>query len=287
MAISAKILADSVTQNGARITTMEVVAHRFVLAEVNTHRVFSRNWRSSRAVPVKKLLGEVRTNPAMPVHWGSNKPGMQAGEELSGETLDNIQNYWRRAAYQAAVYAENMMTAGLHKQVANRILEPFLYVPGVITSTEWDSFYALRCNPAAQPEMRVLAEAMREAQEASTPICMEPGDWHLPYITPEDSNAISVLCHKVRDYDQYLSLISAARCARVSYKLFDGTAPDPKKDLELAAQLMASGHWSPFEHQATPDTRDLTASFFYGSWQHKDEHRNFSDWRQHRAMIGG
>ena len=283
MTISAKVLADSLSPNDIRLTTFQVTCHRFVLAEVNTHRVFSRNWRSSRAVPVKKLIEEVRANPAMPVRWGSNKPGMQAGEELSGQALIEVQQVWRAAATTAAHFADGLMQSGLAKEVANRVIEPFLYVHGVITSTEWDNFYRLRRHADAQPEIHALADAMHEAQGNSMPVPMERDAWHLPYVNINMEVAPLAVKLGWEAANLLGRLLSAARCARVSYALHDDTSPHVDADKALAYRLLTSHHLSPFEHQATPDR---IIPFYSGDdWDKPNQHRNLVGWRQSRALF--
>jgi thymidylate synthase ThyX len=85
--ISAKIIADSISESeyGDRITTFELEYPRFIHGELMTHRLFSRNAASSRAIPINKMMDQVLTAPAMPVEWGLNKSGMQAEEMLKGQ----------------------------------------------------------------------------------------------------------------------------------------------------------------------------------------------------------
>lgn len=238
----AKIILDSINEAGNRLTTFQLRYPRFIHSELMTHRVFSRNAMSSRAVPVAKMVAQVRANPAKPIHWGMNKPGMQAAEEVPTASAEHL---WHKAANLAADVAEQMVKLNLHKQVANRILEPFQWMNTIVTATEWDNFYTLRAHPDAQPEFQKLAVMTLEAQEASTPGLLLPGQWHLPYVKEEDS-----------PYD--LRKISAARCARVSYLTHDGAEPSAQADLALFERL-AGGvplHASPLEHQATPGTTD-------------------------------
>lgn len=266
--IGAKVIMDSVSPSCPRLTMLQITMHRFVLAEFNTHRVFSRNFRSSRAVPVHKLLAEVRIFPAEPVSWRANKPGMQGGLELEASSLDIVKGEWRRAAIEAADRAEAMSTAGLHKSWANRVLEPFLFVHGVVTATEWDNFFELRRHPDAQPEMRLLAEAMYGAMRSSTPKTVAPGDFHLPYVSAEEiALAGSLIPVK----------LSVARCARVSYLTQDGKKPSIDDDLKLYDRLVGSVplHASPAEHQATPDPRRTSPQF----------HGNFRGWVQYRKTL--
>jgi thymidylate synthase ThyX len=264
MKTEAKVIADSISPEGARLTTLQVCFPRFILAEVNTHRVLSRNYRSSRAVPVAKLIDEIRSVPFMPSQFTRNKPGMQGGELLTGLDLFKAESAWRRAADDAASHAEALAAAGVHKQYANRGLEPYLYVHGVISATEWDNFFALRCHPDAQPEFQELAHLIRAAIVTSTPVLTEPGDWHLPYVQPHEQGSLD-----------HLRRLSAARCAWVSYKPFDeGEGHDYAKANRTFDKLMSTPmHASPMEHVATP----MLPGSYWPS--------NFCGWTQWRHML--
>lgn len=273
--IEAKIIEDSVNQFGKRITTLQVKFHRFILPEFNTHRVFSRNFSSSRAIPTKKLLEQVANDPAMPVHWGKNQPGMQASEELTGLSKEAAIESWKEAAREAARRADILSQMGAHKQIVNRLIEPFLWANGIVTSTEWDNWFELRAHEDAQPEIHELALRMREAMEVSTPKLLNPGEWHLPYISDHERN------------DQYfqreenlglLQKISAARCCRVSYLKHDGSLPNIDDDLALFERLAGAVplHASPLEHQATP----------LSPWPNSEvlEQGNLRGWKQFRKV---
>lgn len=244
---SAAVIADSISPDGVRVTTIEVTLHRFVLAELNTHRVFSRNSASSRAIPIGKQIARVEDDPAMPVEFGANQRGMQAGAPLEGEEARAATDAWLRARDAAVEAVRVLDDLGVHKQVANRILEPFMWHTVIVTATDWDGFWHQRCSPLAQPEIRVAAEAMREAFEASTPVEVPVGGWHTPYIRPDE-----------QDLDERTKRrISAARCARVSYLTHDGRR-DLSADEELYQRLVTADppHWSPLEHVATPAAGD-------------------------------
>lgn len=288
MTIEAKVIAHSRAAGAPDLITLQVKYPRMVHAELMTHRVFSRNASSSRAIPIERMIRDVEDDPAMPVAWGSNKPGMQAGEECTkfvtlppqpNSPSDVFRIYseaslaWRYARDSAVVYARAFAAAGYHKQIVNRLLEPFAHISVVITATEWQNFFDLRCHPDADPTMRAMAEAMRDAIAGSVPE-ENPDGWHLPYVTDEDWESLN----RVFDFRAYekLAMISAARCARVSYLNHDGTNPDIGKDLTLAKRLLESKHMSPFEHQAQ-------------AWDEKYhlavEISNFVGWTQHRKMI--
>ena len=253
---SVEIILDSLNPyNGVRLTTMKLVYPRFIHAEFMTHRVFSRNASSSRAIPIHKVIEQVKSNPAMPLYWGSNKAGMQAGDELEEEYLFLAKLEWDLALESAVRHAESLSIIGLHKQHVNRILEPFQLIEVLVTATEWDNFFELRCHEDAQPEIHHLACLMRDAMSDSTPATREV---HIPFIGDDFVKPIER---------------SVARCARVSYTLRDGTT-SIEKDLELYDRLVGSEplHASPAEHQAIALESD---EFF----------RNFRGWKQHRVFL--
>ncbi len=259
--IYAKVIEDSVNAQGNRLTTVEACYPRFIHAEVMTHRVFSRNSASSRAIPVHKMLEQVATNLAMPIEFGSAKKGMQAGPPLEGELLSIAQQLWRDAASKAYQSASELVSIGVHKQVANRILEPFLWHKVIISATEWDNFFTQRCSPLAQPEINVLACAIRDAISGSKPILKRHYYWHTPYLSDEE---------RMLPLDVRLK-VSAARCARVSYLTHDGKR-DIEKDLDLFDKLASAQppHWSPMEHVACP----------FGAGE-----RNYRGWTQLRWFL--
>lgn len=253
MTITAKIIAHSAYDGCPDLITLELKYPRFIHSEFMTHRVFSRNASSSRAIPVKRMIQDVLDDPVMPIEWGSNKPGMQAGEELTGSDLWEAELAWISARDHAVECARQMSAAGAHKQIVNRILEPFQHISVVVTATDWDNFFMLRDHPAAQPEIRELARAMDKAISDSKPSKLQEGDAHLPY------------------GECFVS--SAAGCARVSYLNHDGTSRDYEKDNALYEMLRNERHMSPFEHQAipTPGVRN----------------HNLNGWKSQRAMLEG
>lgn len=271
---SAKVILDSTNARGDRLTTMEVVMHRFVLAEFNTHRVFSRNSASSRAIPVQKRLDSVRNDPALPLSWPAERPGMQGGDEITGTRLEELVQFWKTQAWNAANAAERAADHGLHKSVVNRILEPFLWHTVVVSSTEWDNFFIQRCSPLAQPEIRVCAEAMLLALTDSKPTELDYGMWHMPYLHEDELHQFANA--------ELAKKISVARCARVSYLTQDGIR-DPAKDVELYERLVTATppHASPLEHVATPAL----------NWHAQNERHisrgNFQGWRQLRHEVLG
>jgi len=234
----AKVVLDSVSPDGVRLTTMEVVIPRIVLAEFNTHRVLSRNSASSRAIPIDKMLQRVQEDPYIPEIWTSNQKGMQGKVIEDKHTISDARFQWLIASNKAVEQVQQLQELGIHKQTTNRLLEPFLWHTVIVTATEWSNFFHLRCHPDAHPAIRNTAEAMRKIYEENKPIVVPWGDWHCPYI-PLDEDL------DVRD----AAKVSSARCARVSYLTHDGVR-DVQKDIELHDRLLAAGHMSPFEHPA-------------------------------------
>lgn len=258
--IDAKVIKDSISPEGMRLTTVELKFHRFELPSLNTHRVFSRNSGSSRAIPVKREIERMRTDGiAFPLEFGTNQPGMQPGPPLEGDELREAREVWRLAAENAIAFAERLAEMNVHKQVVNRLLEPFLWHTVIITSTNWENFYAQRCHKDAQTEIRVPAEKIRDAIDSSFPETVQHGEWHLPYLRDEEK--LELPLHEQR-------MVSVARCARVSYLTHDGVR-DIEKDLELYEKLMAQypPHYSPLEHVATPAMFEISMGNFTGWWQ--------------------
>ncbi len=260
MTITAKIVAQSVWPGSPSvITTMGLRYPRFVHPEFLTHRDFSRGASSSRAIPIARMIADVEADIAMPVAWGKNQPGMQARELLSPEDAAQARQVWLEAAEEAVWQAKRLDALGAHKQIVNRVLEPFSHISVVVTSTAWDNFFSLRCHPDADPTMQALADAMRAAMQASTPRTLIEGEFHAPYLP----GGVGHTEEEAR--------ICAARCARVSYLNHDGSEPDLVADLELAHRLYVSRHMSPFEHAAWPTPGE--------------RHANFDGWQSFRNQI--
>ena len=268
--IYAEVIADSISPEGQRLTTMEVQCHRFVLAEFNTHRAVSRNSASSRAIPVSKMLERVMLQPALPVSWPAEQRGMQGGEEITDDLHTFLLNeIWLGARDSAIHAAQQLIEREVHKSVVNRLLEPFLYHRIIVSATEWENFFAQRCSPLAQPEIRVLAEHMRDALTRSTPTALPYGAWHLPYVDTETWEAInkSGLVPLGESMYPVAQAVSCARCARVSYMTHEGEK-NIVKDIELFDKLYKADppHWSPMEHVATPTSGQTALGNFFG-WQ--------------------
>ncbi len=287
MGYSCRVVCDSESADTLiRLTTLEITLPRIVLAELNTHRVFSRSSASSRAIPAEKRIAMVDADPFIPESFGKNRPGMQASEDLDGEEAKQARTIWLDGLRDALDHARELSKLGVHKQLANRLLEPYAWTTVLITATEWDNFFALRCSPEAQPEIRRAAEMMRDAMGFSVPRVLSAGEWHLPYIDEHDRRELKAdalidldcvhqpgmpCCPLERLAPRDAIDISVGRCARVSTLTHEGRR-DYMADLSLTKRLRDSGHMSPFEHPAMATKSDA----FCG---------NFAGWKQARKFI--
>ncbi len=299
--IKAEIIADSINPKDCRITSWVLEYPRFVHAELMTHRVFSKNAASSRAIPIEKMIQQVIDNPAMPVWWGKNQSGMQAKEELDNSELksrlDRVDKFsihhrmytdleyakkiWLESRDKAIEQVRKLSQLGLHKQIANRILEPWFNIRVILTGTDFENWFALRAHPDAQPEIRVLAEQMLELYNASEPNSLNVGEWHIPFGDKIDNDRVFQLINfeNVGSEDvipklieKYKLKIATARCARVSYFNFEGK-DDYSKDVETCEKLFGSipRHLSPAEHPA----QCMDDESYYGNLKGFKPYRKF------------
>lgn len=283
--ITAKVVADSVSPEGIRITTMQLHYPRFIHAEFMTHRMFSRNASSSRAIPAKNILQTVREMPAMPVSWGKNQAGMQANEELDLVDKIQVQQAWLVAMDDACKHSEFMRAKGCHKQIVNRVTEPWQFINVVVTATEYENFFWLRRHKDAQPEIQHLAEMMYLARELSTPQLLHPGEWHLPFVDFEKGRYFVDGAELTLAQAQK---VSASACAQVSYRKND-LSVEKAQDIWNRLIFSEPMHASPVEHQATPING-------MGNWRvqngvtHEDQwghlwSGNFRGWIQFRKTL--
>ncbi len=298
--ISAKIVADSISKSGKRITTFELEYPRWILAELNTHRQFSRNSMSSRAIPVNKQIQQIIENPATPVFWGLNQTGMSAKEEHSN--IDACKGAWKAIAEEYAAFADVLKEQNLHKQIVNRLLEPFQRMKTVLTATEFDNFFKLRLAPDAQPEIQELARCMKEAMDKNIPEFLKEGEWHTPYVEHfRGSDCDAELMYIVDNVGVSLEeakAISTSCCGQVSYREIDSSYD---KAMSVYAKLGLNtdhAHLSPTEHQATPmqvwfeggDINSILPETWEAGITHVDKNcnlwsGNFNSWIQHRQLI--
>ena len=248
MAYEARILADSISPAGHRLTTALLTVPRIVLAEVNTHRMLSKSSASSRAIPVAKKIAQVSSDLFVPEAFGKNQKGMQHGEVLDEYGQEYARTVWNDAAHSAISSAKALSALEVHKQLANRVLEPFAWHTMFLTGTDWSNFFNLRVNPDAQGEFSKGAAMLKEAYDESKPVMKQVGGWHLPLVDKEDVRPGIMLA------EQWVK-ISAARCARVSFLTHEGKR-DTDEDLALYERLLKSGHMSPLEHVARPMTSE-------------------------------
>lgn len=301
--IKAKVIAHSKSAvNGKEIITFELEFPRLILAEFNTHNALSKNASSSRAIPVAKMLEQVRNNPAMPVRFGKKNKGMQdAGEHSELVIMTNQQadswggmypeDAWRYTANIAADFAQAFDDAGYAKQICNRLIEPFQMMKVVMTATELNNFIWLRDHPAADPTIEVLAKSIKEAKESSIAIVLKPDEWHTPYYGD------GYWSKESPDSLEDALMISSSCCAQVSFRSLDDTI---EKAVDVSAKLNLKGeqpdepvHASPTEHQATPMQYDSFCDIENG-WEDGVTHMdrdgnmwsgNLMSWIQYRQLI--
>ena len=309
--ITAKVVADSISEAGKRITTFELEYNRYIHAELLTHRMLSKNCSSSRAIPIEKMLWYIENNMAVPVYLGRNKSGMQAVEEI--EDKEPALRFWKNGFIGVKSTVNILTKLGLHKQIANRLTEPYQMMKVVVTATEWDNFFNLRIDKDAQPELVMLADKMFNAMQDSTPKTLKSGQWHLPYV--DSIEYVEKPIVGSRDNDQYCFLtdndgnnlgeifledaikISVASCAAVSYRTENMTLAKADKifDMLINAENL---HSSPFEHVAMPmrfpEMKDIAMKKFVSGWDEGVTHMrrdgnmcsgNFTGWIQYRHLL--
>lgn len=293
MSFACKVLADSVAPSGKRLVTFEVRYPRVIHSELLTHRMLSRSSASSRAIPVEKMLADVTNDPFIPLYIGAAQKGMQAGEELTDEVRAEAIRLWLSAREKAVDHARAMHKLGAPKQVCNRIVEPWMWITVIVSATEWDNFFGLRCHEMAEPHFQHIARMMREEMACSTPRPLPVGGWHMPLIFPEDNAPAAVIARKIISDDKaigkmdisedhpifraihedVLKRVSVGRVGRVSYLTHDGKR-DLQADLDLYERLMVSRplHASPGEHVAQ-------------ALAEPERIGNFIGWRQVRKTL--
>lgn len=261
--ITAKVVCDSISEQGIRLTTFEIEYPRIVMSEFNTHRAVSKNSSSSRAIPVSKMLEHTKNINLKPIYFGSKKSGMQAGDELVGLDLNAAHTVWEDALVSALGYAELLDNIGVAKEVTNRLVEPFQLVKVVCTATDWDNFFNLRLHPDSDPNICMLAYKMYKAMQESKPVELKVGEWHLPFVgfyrvksgrgfgcVEYFTGVVGTESYYILTLEQAIK-ISAASCASVSYRTEGMTLEKADKifDMLIKAEVI---HSSPFEHLATP-----------------------------------
>lgn len=305
--ISAKVIADSVSPQGQRITTFELEYPRIIHSELMTHRLFSRNAMSSRAIPVKKMIEQVRQNPAMPVKFGKNQPGMQDGGEHTAQIKGRYtaEEWWALAGSSASHFAEGFADAGYHKQIANRVLEPFQRMKSVFTATDLNNFWWLRIDADADPTIEALVKEMKRVFDDSNPEALQHGEWHTPYVGHKRSKSLGLLYFIYDEHgeQEFVSkedaiAISSSCCAQVSYRVLNSTK---EKALDIYQKLISGNkvHASPFEHVATPMMFEKQIQHSLGAddpseWEEGVTHvdrkgnfwsGNFRSWIQLRQLV--
>lgn len=281
--ISAKIIADSVSvYTGKRLTTFEIVAHRFILAEINTHKMLSKNSASSRAIPIISAIEEIIKNTAYPLEWRKNQSGMVAAELLDDITINKAKAIWTETRDFVTNKVQELSDLGLHKQWANRLQENFSYQKIIITGTEWDNWFWLRICPTAQPEINKLSSLMLQEYNKSVPKILKNGEWHTPYVSSaRDVNDVLRYYTNGIEVDLETALkVSASCCAQVSYRKLDDSLEKAEKVFDMlnlgSTDEDAKSHSSPVEHSGTPIKSGLFKNnkHFSGTWEDGITHVN-------------
>jgi len=256
------VLADSIAKNGCRLTTL--LFHRFpkvLLAELNTHALVRRSVASARAIPVKKYVEMVRKDPYIP-QWTSAQSGMTGGDNLSSDEKNYLTTIYLQEMDRACQMALRMhYDLKVAKQDANRLLDQYVRVPVVATSTDWGTVFVLRDSHLAQPEFAAQAHGARIAMAHSIPVELQLTDWHIAWAHKADEGL---------ELNDLLSL-NAARSARTSYNNQDGPITLDKAN-EMSHNLEKDGHTVPFEHAAKPS-------------KNADRFGTYRGWLSHRWFI--
>lgn len=289
---------DTDTNTPHRVDTLLLRYPRCIHSKFMTHRVFSRNSASSRAIPVSKLIDDILADPFVPLVWGKNQRGMQSNEECTNPILGNYnglaegidrEHAWLLARDDAILWAKRFTVAGYHKQIVNRLLEPWMHITVVVTSTEWDNFFALRDHPDAEPHIAILARAIKVAMASAQVQPLKPEQWHLPFVAYDDFFRTE---HDHADNIDKAIKLSVARCASTSYKTVEGFDMSLDRAIELHDKLISSTpiHASPLEHQCYADTLIPGKIGPYGEyrvahWKQPYLHGNFNGFCQYRRII--
>lgn len=274
--ITAKILTDSINPMGRRITTWMLKYPRFIHSEFMTHRDFSRNAASSRAIPLKQTIQSIQNEPALPVKWGSHNPGMQSGDEITGENLTDAKLDSDYAMNRCICAAKCADSRGLHKSITNRWLEPWSHITVIATATDHRNFFALRAHPAAMPEFQVLAYRMLEEYLKSDPFHLQWGEWHIPFEDDDPSVESLTTEEKIK--------LATARCCWVSYNKPDkkiGEETTLEQAFHRHDESAKFGHWSPFEHCAQAQERAVVSALH----SNFDTENRWSGWMQYRKLF--
>lgn len=274
--IYARALLSSVSPDGIRIDTVMARYPLWIHAELMTHRAFSRNAASNRAIPFDRMVASVEDDPAVPLVWTAEQRGMSGAKIEDPNTRRQAIEIWAEAQRDAVHHARRLAALGIHKQMANRLMMAHQHMTVQITATDWANFEALRIHPAAEPHMQLLAKAIADARAAKEPQRLTYGEWHLPWVLPDERDTLQFADQRT---------LSVARSASISYATVDSQQMTLDRANALVEKLMQEPpdpvHASPFEHQATPDAWSEAC----GEWHNRHMHGNLFGWLQYRKML--
>lgn len=305
MAFMARVLLDSVSPDGLRLSSVLMTYPRFIHAEIMTHRDRARNAASSRAIPWRKakpgknidgipvlycqedlidncMAKMILTDPVVPIVWGREQSGMQTGGSLPDHQAQVATKIWLEARDQMIEAADKLAAMGVHKSLCNRLTEPWMWITVIMTATEWRNFFRLRVHPDAEVHFQRVAGMIRTELAASEPTRLRYGEWHMPFLHDYERVEIADLTRSgsfegFSDFVQVQKRVSAARCARLSYLTHEGKR-DYKEDLKLCAKLIERSddvlHASPLEHTAECGGPHVRSGPFRGWKQMRKEFPN-------------
>lgn len=257
--IDVKVICDSLAPCGKRLTTYVLTYPWSIHPQLLTHRVFSRNSQSARAMPISKMVERCLENPAIPERWGQNGKGMQPKGDLPKGAAVLATSLAKSLMLQSVNCVEHLEELGVHKEQTNRYLLPFSHITTILSATEFDNFFAQRVHCDAQYEIQELAGQMLGLYLSNEPRPLKAGEWHIPYGD-----------RYVDGLEEFQKVqVATGRIARVSYMTFDGKV-NVESDMRLHDQLWEAPHPSPFEHCGMACSEPIRSNNFVGFRQYRE-----------------
>lgn len=237
---------------GVPVRTFILEYPRYIHSQVMTHRIFSRNATSSRAIKLEKMLKGLDKNFVIPKYWGAKQRGMQAYSQIAPHTQSEAIHVWYEAYKNARRSALALDQLGVHQQVVNRLLEPFMIIRVMLTGDDFDNFLKLRTAHDSQPEIQELALKMQDCIKRAPKA--KVSDVHLPY-------------------PDYTVAQNIAAAAFISYN--NPPSNDVVKCERMLHKLMADGHESPSEHVVYEGVKNTKyCNLMAGRMQFRQDYQN-------------